>query len=126
MATGFLNTGVREAQGNLGLKDQVLALRWINENIEKFGGDKHRITIFGENAGGASVHYHLLSPMSKGKEPTLCHIHAKYKKLNGGSLFFRTVYGCHFSKWYSSVPVGILAPPKESCPEAWSIDQLPK
>ncbi|CAG7836696.1 unnamed protein product [Allacma fusca] len=63
---GFLNAGVKEAQGNQGLKDQVLALKWVNDNIEKFGGDRHRIVIFGENAGGASVHYHLLSAASKG------------------------------------------------------------
>ena len=49
------------------MKDQVLALRWVQQNIEQFGGDPNNVTIFGESAGGASVHYQMLTPMSKGK-----------------------------------------------------------
>ncbi|KAL4704151.1 hypothetical protein ACJJTC_012967 [Scirpophaga incertulas] len=62
---GFLCLGIKEAPGNVGLKDQVAALRWINKNVEAFGGDKNRVTIFGESAGSASVMYHLMSPMSR-------------------------------------------------------------
>lgn len=63
---GFLNTGDMYAQGNQGMKDQVLALKWVKDNIEKFGGDKARVTIFGSSAGAAHVLYHIYSPMSKG------------------------------------------------------------
>lgn len=63
---GFLCLGTKEAPGNVGLKDQVEALKWVRENIEAFGGDPDNITIFGESAGSASVGYHLVSPLSTG------------------------------------------------------------
>ncbi|XP_067208422.1 venom carboxylesterase-6-like [Linepithema humile] len=63
---GFLSTEDSECPGNLGLKDQQQALRWVKENIAYFNGDPTRVTIFGESSGGASVHYHMVSPLSKG------------------------------------------------------------
>ncbi|VVC41617.1 Carboxylesterase type B, conserved site,Carboxylesterase, type B,Carboxylesterase type B [Cinara cedri] len=63
---GFLSTEDDVLPGNYGLKDQVAVLHWVQENIAKFGGDKKKVTLFGESAGGASVGLHLLSPMSKG------------------------------------------------------------
>ncbi|KAM5138777.1 uncharacterized protein ACMZJ9_017287 [Mantella aurantiaca] len=64
---GFLSTGDEQgASGNYGFLDQVEALRWIQENIEDFGGDPGSVTIFGESAGGISVSALLLSPMAKG------------------------------------------------------------
>ncbi|EFN71637.1 Esterase FE4 [Camponotus floridanus] len=63
---GFLSTEDEVVPGNMGLKDQNMALRWVSENIEWFGGDPNRITLIGLSAGGASVHYHYLSPMSTG------------------------------------------------------------
>ncbi|KAJ9582240.1 hypothetical protein L9F63_003369, partial [Diploptera punctata] len=62
---GFLSLPEAGIPGNNGLKDQTMSLIWVQNNIEKFGGDPNKVTIFGESAGGASVHYHLLSPMSK-------------------------------------------------------------
>ncbi|KJX94540.1 carboxylesterase family protein [Zymoseptoria brevis] len=44
---------------NLGLKDQRLGLHWLQENIEAFGGDKSKVTIWGESAGAASVGWHI-------------------------------------------------------------------
>ncbi|KAJ0180164.1 hypothetical protein K1T71_004755 [Dendrolimus kikuchii] len=65
-ALGFLCLETPEVPGNAGMKDQVLALKWVKQNITAFGGDPDNITLFGESAGSASVAYHMLSPMSRG------------------------------------------------------------
>uniref|UniRef100_A0A0N4ZI25 Acetylcholinesterase n=1 Tax=Parastrongyloides trichosuri TaxID=131310 RepID=A0A0N4ZI25_PARTI len=46
--------------GNMGLKDQQMALRWVHENIDSFNGDKHKVTILGIESGAASVSAHLI------------------------------------------------------------------
>ncbi|KAK6318065.1 hypothetical protein J4Q44_G00113560 [Coregonus suidteri] len=63
---GFFSTGDKYAPGNMGLIDQVEALRWVKEHIHNFGGDSKSVTIFGESAGGVSVSLLLLSPLSTG------------------------------------------------------------
>lgn len=48
------------------MKDQVAALRWIKDNIKYFGGNENSVTLTGLSAGGASTHFHMLSPLSRG------------------------------------------------------------
>ncbi|XP_036331506.1 esterase E4-like [Rhagoletis pomonella] len=63
---GFLSSGDEHMTGNFGLKDQNLALKWVQSYISAFGGDPTRVTIFGHSVGGVSVHLHMLSSASKG------------------------------------------------------------
>uniref|UniRef100_A0A8B9SD34 Carboxylic ester hydrolase n=1 Tax=Apteryx owenii TaxID=8824 RepID=A0A8B9SD34_APTOW len=63
---GFFSTGDEHARGNWAFLDQVAALRWIQENIQYFGGDPGSVTLFGVSAGSCCVSAHVLSPLSKG------------------------------------------------------------
>ena len=64
---GFLALGHPAAPGNAGLYDQLMALEWVQRNIENFGGNPRNVTLFGESAGAVSVSLHLLSPLSVDK-----------------------------------------------------------
>jgi para-nitrobenzyl esterase len=68
---GFLHLadlcpGLEGAVGNCGIRDQVLALEWVRDHIEAFGGDPGNVTIFGESAGGMSVGTLLGTPSARG------------------------------------------------------------
>ena len=68
---------------NLGLMDQMMALKWVHENIEGFGGDPENVTIFGESAGGGSV---TLLPLLEGAQAYFQRVIAQ----SGGIVFTRS------------------------------------
>jgi para-nitrobenzyl esterase len=70
-ALGYLDfstysTRSRRFESNLGLRDQVAALQWVQRNIAAFGGDAGRVTIFGESAGGNAVTTLMATPAARG------------------------------------------------------------
>ena len=52
--------------GNYGLYDQLIAIQWVKDNIEAFGGDPNNITVFGQSAGAMSIQLHCLSSLAEG------------------------------------------------------------
>lgn len=54
-AFGFMSLNTKQHSGNMGLKDQYTALKWIHHNINAFGGNKHRITLMGQSAGKTKI-----------------------------------------------------------------------
>jgi para-nitrobenzyl esterase len=67
---GFFAHPALDAEGHLnanyGYMDQQFALNWVQRNIGAFGGNRNRVTIFGESAGGESVYSQLASPLAAG------------------------------------------------------------
>nr|XP_002127916.1 cAMP-regulated D2 protein-like [Ciona intestinalis] len=64
MPFGFLAMG-SSAPGNMGFRDQQVALQWVQDNIGVFGGSNSQVTIYGESAGAQTIGLHLLSSVSK-------------------------------------------------------------
>jgi para-nitrobenzyl esterase len=61
------------SSGNYALLDQIAALRWVQRNIAKFGGDPHTVMVFGHSAGASNVNSLMASPLAKGLfERALC------------------------------------------------------
>lgn len=65
-AFGFLCLKTKGAPGNIGIKDQVVALRWVKDNIAAFGGDPNSVTLHGESVGGSSISLFIFAQVAKG------------------------------------------------------------
>ncbi len=59
-------TDDKATAGNMGILDQIAALKWVQKNIGSFGGDANQVTLFGEDSGAASVSILTLSPLAEG------------------------------------------------------------
>lgn len=63
---GFLTLEDTVLPGNWAMKDQLMAMKWVQQYIRHYGGNPDSVTIFGESAGGVSTSLHLIVPASKG------------------------------------------------------------
>ena len=88
---GFLALHHEDIMGNMGLKDQQLALKWVKYNIEAFGGDPSRVTLFGQSAGGASSLYHALAAESQGRFD-ISALRSQHPKLFIRSIFLQSIF----------------------------------
>ncbi|KAI0766812.1 carotenoid ester lipase precursor [Irpex lacteus] len=97
-AYGFLNGAEVEAAGvaNLGLQDQRQAFRWVQKYIGAFGGDRHKVTIWGQSAGAMSVGHHMIA--NGGKTEGL--FHAAFMESGSPLPYGDTRKG---QEWYNSL-----------------------
>ena len=84
-AVGFATTEDEVLPGNLGLYDQTLALRFVQENIAVFGGDPNMVTLAGQSAGGGSVGLHIVSQESAGMLRCLTKVYTRFLDLFKGT-----------------------------------------
>ena len=102
---GFLDLETDEIPGNMGIWDQAMALKWINQNIANFGGDPNSVTLFGQSAGGISIGLHMMSPETK-------HLFKRAIFQSGSPMLLNQVYGRghkiaqHFSQLVGCLPQG--------------------
>jgi para-nitrobenzyl esterase len=111
-ALGYLDftryeTADRPFDSNLGLRDQVLALQWVRDNIAAFGGDPANVTLWGQSAGGNSVTTLLCTPAARG-------LFARAIALSSAPT---SVYGKERTAGWASEFVGLLGGTDETAVE---------
>ncbi|WP_030106240.1 carboxylesterase/lipase family protein [Actinoalloteichus caeruleus] len=104
----FGHPGLRDG-GTFGLLDQQAALRWVRDEIGRFGGDPGNVTLAGESYGALMIAAHLVSPASEG-------------------LFHRAVLQSPFAVLGTTTPANVLIPGVPALPSRWTgaedLDQL--
>lgn len=98
-----MSLGTKEDPGNIGLWDQIAALKFIKHNIKNFGGNDNNITIWGQSAGSASVDLMALSPHSNSKR-----VSWQFRTVSRNLDLFNKVIqasGCALDDWASTAPV---------------------
>ncbi|KAF6198014.1 hypothetical protein GE061_007759, partial [Apolygus lucorum] len=102
-AFGFSSLGNKLMPGNYGIKDQVMALKWVQQNIASFGGNPKSVTVLGESAGAGSSHILLKTPATEGlvhralsESGTINHIWSELKPevARNGTLKLAARLGC--------------------------------
>lgn len=102
---GFLSTDDINQPGNNGIRDQLLALQWVNQNIGLFQGNPNQVTIMGHDAGGVSVGMHLLNQDAVSK---LLFVESKiFKYLTLNFPICRVLPFSHLHQWYRFQSLGI-------------------
>ncbi|CAJ0952424.1 unnamed protein product, partial [Mesorhabditis belari] len=118
---GFLTTNDSRIVANLGLWDQNMALRWVQDNIGRFGGNSKRVTIYGGSAGSSSVSQHTMSPYSKD-------LFQQAIAMSGSAMaeFARGTNTLDFSNLYFKKLKCDTAPDIKACMQSKTLDELYK
>lgn len=90
--SGFYADRSAGIEGNLGLLDQVHAMKWIQKNIRYFNGDPNKITLHGHSAGAGDVGLHLVSNLTKGKTSSLRDLRPLYESVSVTAYFLFIVF----------------------------------
>ncbi|CAI2348806.1 unnamed protein product [Caenorhabditis sp. 36 PRJEB53466] len=95
-ALGFFTTYTNTVQSNLGMLDQVQAMRWIKTEIVNFGGNPNQITVAGQDDGACAVSAHTLSPMSQSEYSSRYFLIANSSDLfNQAIVQSGSIYSCY-------------------------------
>lgn len=111
---GYLALDDGKTNGNYGLADQITALDWVRRNIQDFGGDPDRITIFGQSAGAGSVRALLASPKARGR------FAGAIMESNLGGIAYGTTYSKYYSIAQETKVVGNAIVEEANCTNAHS------
>ncbi|XP_061885604.1 para-nitrobenzyl esterase [Entelurus aequoreus] len=132
MALEILREGsLKNTSGNYGFMDQIAALKWVQRNIQGFGGDPEKVTIFGQSSGGTSVWTLMMSSLAKGLFQAAVDMSGSYifnstlEQAESANLVFLKNTGCKDLLCLRQLPIKqiLQAIPWQEYP-SWAADDL--